>query len=216
MGRLPQTQTPQISEHKNEEQTSQPEREKRKMEETITQLKPTKRQRQSRRITLRTQKKRYISYLRSMPILHTTPLSRQTHHLHCAHQKTLHHCTTTYGLAADPNLTHWTNLKNKIKTTPVNNYLNNIINLTYHNLCIKYTPPPGTKQLLGLGPKFIPKRAYPNPSLLPYFNEFQHDARLKYTFAGTEQKEFTKNHKKIYIKSSWIPPTGNDDFESRL
>ncbi len=186
------------------------------MAETITTLNPPKRKRQSRRVTLRLQTKQYISYLRSLPILHTTPTSRKIHYLHCAHTKISRQCNDQYGFTANPLLTHWTNIKLKLSNISITEYTNNINNLTYHNLCVHFSPPQGTKQLLGLGPKFIPQRAFPNPAITSSFNAFQHDARLKYTFAGAEPSDFTKNDRKIYVKSTWIPPPGNYELESRL
>ena len=121
-----------------------------------------------------------------------------------------------YGFVANPNLTHWHNCRNKISQLTTSQYFHDIKNLTFHNLCIQHTPPPGTKYLLGLGHKFIPQRAFPTSLLQPTFQDFNRNTRLKYTFAGQPHNSLTKNDKKIYIKSDWIPDLGNDDLETRL
>ena len=171
----------------------------------------------SRRITLRNKKKQYNTYLRSLPILHTTPFTRSQHFLKIKQNKTIRHCNLKYGFTANPNHTHWTNCKHKISQLPTTKYFNdNITNLTFHNLCINQTLPPGTRHLLGLGHKFIPQRSFPNPLPLSTFQDFNRNVRLKYAFAGIPSDPLTKNDRKIYIRSDWTPELGNDDLEQRL
>ncbi len=80
----------------------------------------------------------------------------------------------------------------------------------------EHNPPPGVQQLLGLGPKFIPPWTYPRPNLLHTLQHFAREIRLKYTFAGTTSQPISKNARKIYIKSDWTPPYGNDDLKAHL
>ena len=198
-----------------EESDEQQKCKKRKVEETSLTY-PIKTKRQSRRITLKNKQKAHNKFLRSLRILQSTTSSRSTHFLHCQHSKTMKHCIRTYGFIANPNLTHWHNCKHKLSQLTPSTYFNSINNLTFHNLCINHTPPPGTKNLLGLGHKFIPQRAFPKLLLQPTLTDFNRDIRLKYTFAGVQSNSLTKNDKKIYVKSDWIPDPGNDDLEHRL
>ena len=198
-----------------EESDKQPQCKKRKVEKTSLTCK-NQPKRQSRRITLKNKQKIHTKYLRSLRILQTTTSSRSRHFLHYQYSKTIRYCTNQYGFTANPNLTHWQNCKNKISQLPTSTYFNSITNLTFHNLCINHSPPPGTKHLLGLGHKFIPQRAFPKLVLQPIFTEFNRSIRLKYTFAGQQSNSLTKNDKKIYVKSDWVPDPGNDDLENRL
>ena len=172
--------------------------------------------RKSRQITLRQKKKLHNTYLLSLSILQTTPSIRSTHYLHMKHNQTIKHCNSRYGFTANPNLTLWTNCKDRLRNLPMTTYFNNINNLTFHNLCTHHKPPPGTRHLLGLGHKFIPQRAFPTPLPQSTFQEFKRNVRLRYTFAGLDSDPLTKNDKKIYIKSVWIPEPGNENLEQRL
>ena len=215
MGRLPEQQETKNTKDKMEKSVQQPKCKKRKMEESSINGQ-TKYKRQSRRITIKNQRKLRIKYLRSLRILQTTPSSRSKYFLHLQHSQTLKYCMDNYGFIANPNKTHWYNCRNKISQLTTAQYFNNIQNLTFHNLCVKHTPPLGTKYLLGLGHKFIPQRAFPTSILQTTFQEFNRNTRLKYTFAGQSPNSLTKNDKKIYVKSDWIPDLGNEDLETRL
>ena len=175
-----------------------------------------KRRRKSRRITLRKQQQNYIQQLKSLRILHTTPAIRRDHFLHCSQRTIIQHCIQKYNYVANPNKTHWVNCRNALGNTLAHTFFNSITNLTFHNLCVKFSPPSGTKQLLGLGHKFIPLRAYPSLNLHETFDSFARDVRLKYAFAGTISDPLSKNQKKIYTHSDWIPDRGSDELESRL
>ena len=115
-----------------------------------------------------------------------------------------------------PDFTHWSNKILAIQQQPANKYFAKISNLTFHNLCNKFSPPPGTHWLLGLGPKFIPQWKHPQTNLTHTFTAFVRDVRSKYNFAGIQSNQISKNEQKIYIKSDWEPDVGNIELESRL
>ena len=176
-----------------------------------------KKKRLSRRISIRRNRKTFFKKFRHMPTLQHTPTTTALHTYHQATTHTTEYCNRNFGFTANPNLTHWENCKQILQQTTYNKQKNQPIkNLTFHNLCSKYKPPPGTKNLLGLGHKFIPQRHFPKPILHQTLANFKRDVRLKYTFAGEIPSPMSKNDKKIYIKSDWDPPTGNDELESRL
>ena len=178
---------------------------------------PPKRRRLSRRIATRRNRRLYYNKLRQMHIFHHTPTSITRHTIHCATASTNNYCNRHFGFTANPNLTHWENCKTVLKhMTHENNTAPTIKNMTFHNLCTKNQPPLGTKHLLGLGHKFIPQREIPKPILQKTLLNFHRDVRLKFTFAGEIPTPMSKNDKKIYIKSDWDAPRGNDELESRL
>jgi len=102
---------------------------------------------------------------------------------------------------------------------PTNIYFGKPHNLTYHNLCTKHEPPPGTKQLLGLGPKFIIQTFRPKIDYDQTFRAFRRDARLKHFFSNPDNLSNQKSEEvpyRLYIKSDWNPPPGSDTFEQKL
>ena len=177
-------------------------------------LKKTKRR--SRRISLREKRSDYYKHLRSLPILQTTPEIRRQHSISCSQYHTSKLCNKWYNFTADTNLHHWANLERALKQTPSRSYFTRMKNLTFHNLCANSNIPVGTKQLLGLGPKFIPKTAHPHAHISETLSAFSRDVRLKYLFAGTNPEPLTLNQRKIYLKSSFSPDPGNSALEKRL
>ena len=178
---------------------------------------PQKKRRISRRISTRHNRRQHFKRLRQMKTLTHTQTTLTRHTMHCAKTSTNKYCQHHFGFTADPTLTHWENCKTILHQTPHKQQTAlPITNLTFHNLCKKHRPPSGTKNLLGLGHKFIPQRQIPMPILNRTLKEFFRDTRLKYTFAGKIPTPMSKNDKKIYIKSDWDPPLGNTELESRL
>ena len=90
----------------------------------------------------------------------------------------------------DSSYTHWSNKLFILQNQSTTQYFNTTPNLIFHNLCEKHNPPPGTQQLLGLGPTFIPQQTYPKPNLYFTFQQFTRPSWLKYVFAGTSTKSF--------------------------
>ena len=125
-------------------------------------------------------------------------------------------CNKNYGFTANPHLHCWANLLNTLQHKNCQSYFDDIKNLTFHNLCTETKIPPGTKQLLGLGPKFIPKTKYPTFDPTETLTQFTRDVRLKYFFSDTSSDPLTTNYRKIYIKSDFVPNPGNTALESRL
>ena len=163
-------------------------------------------------------RRNYLRYLRSIQLLQTSTETRRTHSIcHTLHRTTTY-CRQKFGFVVNPTYTHWSNKTTVLKSVSTSKYFNPITNLTFHNLCKKHAPPTGTKQLLGLGHKFIPQRPLPTQNLHSTFSEFARNVRLKYTFSDDNQNSntFTKNDRKIYIKSTWSPEHGNNELENRL
>ena len=128
----------------------------------------------------------------------------------------------TYGFVCDPSLSIHSNITNTLRAMPPAIYFNNPANLTFHNLCKKTKPPHGTAQLLGLGPKFVIQKYKPSKpkDINITIDDFKRDARLKYLFSDSDTKDNDNNGNdcppRLYIKSDFIPPPGDDVFEKRL
>ena len=153
----------------------------------------------SRRISIRIKGQNYLRNLSSIKLLHTTTDTRRTHTMQHKLLRTHKYCDQKFGFIADPNYTHYANKAIVLQRTPTSQYFNPIINLTFHNLCTRYSPPIGTKQLLGLGHKFIPQRPLPKQNLYSTFTDFARNDRLKYTFSDNDHntEKITKNDRKI-------------------
>ena len=84
--------------------------------------------------------------------------------------------------------------------------------LAFHNLCTYLKPPPGTRELLGLGPKFCVRPPYLNHTVDETFKQLQKDVRNKFYWAKGDTEEDVPEEKgdyekKFYINSKWKPPT---------
>ena len=127
-----------------------------------------------------------------------------------------------YGFLVDPSKSIWTNAKIILGDTPFHEYLNKPRKMGFHNLCKCSRIPPMTGQLLGLGPKFRIQRKIPSTKALDNgIDRFKHDIRLAHEFAGAPL--LGDFHKKIYLKSDYLPETWNphlefilQDFENEL
>ena len=103
---------------------------------------------------------------------------------------------------------------------------------SFHNLCSTTSVPPGTNHLLGLGHKFIPHRSHApiENDLDKSIKAFERDARIRHFFEDRQNKyddeddnvTTTSNENeytcptRLYIKSKWDPPLGNEILELKL
>ena len=98
---------------------------------------------------------------------------------------------------------------------PTKIYFNTPMNMMFHNLCTRLTPPSGLGRLLGLGSKFIIQKKNPKLKLHETLEDIRRDVRLKYFFADEELTN-EDYHPRLYLKSDWDPPLACDLIESRL
>ena len=172
-------------------------------------------------------------YLRSKSFCISNKISSFHHRIHSftnRHNKELYN---TFGYVCNPSLTTYQNKFNVLANTPTKIYFSTPDNLSFHNLCQNSQIPLGTNNLLGLGHKFIPQRYKSNIDIEKCIDSFCRDARIKHFFFETDETsmppppndsstsdtttETTFNiPPRLYIKSKWEPPKGNDILESRL
>ena len=124
----------------------------------------------------------------------------------------------TYGYVCNQHFSLWQNKLDVLANTPTAIYFAIPQNMSYHNLCEKYTIPIGSNNLLGLSHKFIPQRYKPKNTIEKSLAAFHRDARLRYFFRNQDPPEdsIDETPKKLYIKSDWEPPLGNSILESKL
>ena len=110
---------------------------------------------------------------------------------------------------------------------PTTIYFSRPSTLSFHNLCVNSRLPLGTNNLLGLSHKFIPQRYKSTIDIDKSIETFHRDARIKHFFtehndtpnvstSDTSSDPAFDIPSRLYIKSKWNPPKGNDILESKL
>ena len=117
-----------------------------------------------------------------------------------------------YGFKVDPSQPLRKGLRRIIANRSVREVMDKPRKLAYHNLCLTLKPPPGCKELLGLGPKFCIRPPYLNHRVDDTRAQMQKDVRNKFYWAKRreddeeEEEEERQYEPKFYINSSWKPP----------
>ena len=84
--------------------------------------------------------------------------------------------------------------------------------LVFHNLCHTLKPPPGCRELLGLGPKFCLRPPYLSHHVDKTLAQMQKDVCNKFYWDKRrkddkeEEEEERYYEPKFYINSNWKPP----------
>jgi len=90
-------------------------------------------------------------------------------------------------------------------------------NLSVQNLCISNPPPPGTKDLLGLGLKFCLATPNANPNIKQCLHQMAYKIRIKECLKQNDNDNTTPYIPQIYIEvQGWNPPPATLKIENRL
>jgi hypothetical protein len=175
-----------------------------------------------RRKTQRRQKRYQTKTIKQYNTIYTEEL---THRCNIIRQ--------TYGYTANPDSTSTKNFENSIKVISKNhnnsvqipehnNYnkeLNKLqpSNLSVHNLCISNPPPPGTKNLLGLGLKFCLTTPKANPNIIECLHQMACKIRTKQYLKQNDNNNTTPYTPQINIKvQCWNPSPTSLTIENCL
>ena len=88
----------------------------------------------------------------------------------------------------------------------------------YHNLCQTKQPPAGVDTLLRNSLKFCIEKALPKPKIDYTMERLTADVRRNYFWLtkGDPDPSTDNYNKKLYIKSSWVPPKATPEIETAL
>jgi hypothetical protein len=114
-----------------------------------------------------------------------------------------------YGFLPKPYQSPLQNAISVRATTPIANIPPTIENLAFHDLTEGNIIPQAAKSILGLGMKFIPTPPYTTNTITPSLKRLRRDTFLKVIFSGDDDPDSTHYPIKLYVKSSWNPPTSD-------
>jgi hypothetical protein len=118
----------------------------------------------------------------------------------------IHHTSTTTRTVDDTQKTH---LNSLFQLQPKN--------LAVHNLCKNSQPPPGTKNLLGLGLKFCTVPPKPSPNLTDTMLKLAYKIRTKHYLLNHNRHPTNDYIPQLYKKlQGWHPPPAPNTTEDKL
>ena len=113
-------------------------------------------------------------------------------------------CTENIGLTVNLSDSKSIQILKAQLSLPKKDYFNAPTNRSYHNLCTTITPPPGLRNLLGLGLKFCIRTPRPSPNLPEAIERLVRQVRT-YDWAS-KQPGINIYDKKLYARNEeWVP-----------
>ena len=127
----------------------------------------------------------------------------------------------TYGFTIDPSLPRWERLAKTILQINAGQWFSRLQQTSFHDLCIRLKPPPGSRLLLGLGEKFCLERGQPRGidyKFLHNFERLKRSIRLNDYFRRHTNDRSDNNswEPDLYIPSDFDPPPASGNLELQM
>ncbi len=124
----------------------------------------------------------------------------------------------SYGFLPDPEISIHLNARHVLGNTSLDVYFSHFTNKTFHDLTSGKSLLAAAQYLLGFGLKFIPvpKKLSRPIDIYQGIDRFDQDMFLKILFAGDDNENNKQPHKKLQVKSKWLPDQPTLKILSRL